>query len=155
MALIAWADVTNRYPELDKLPNASVNSSQNAYITMGEAMVNGRLGSIYTTPFSSNNLTAQSLCIDEIYIQTQLSRQPAKAKAVSDYTDKLYKDLLDGKTSMVAIGGTVVPLAPSELWSNTKDYHPTFGMGVTEVAAIDSSQLIAEDYARGGIGEAV
>lgn len=155
MALIAWTDASLRYPELDKLPNITSSSVQSAYIAHGEALVNGRLGSVFTTPFSSNNLTAQSLCIDAIFVQTQLSRQPDKAKEILDYMDGICKRLLDGSAGMVTVGGTLIPIPASEMWSNTAAYHPTFGMGAPEVSAIDSSQLIAEDYARGGTGEAV
>ncbi len=149
MSIITWTDATGRYPELDKLPNAVDSATRHGYISMSEAMIESRLGGVYSVPFSSSNATAKSLCVDMMYVQTQMSRQPEKAEAVMKMLDAHIKGLLDGSSVMVDISGTIVASSGGgTVWSNTKDYHPTFGMSGVYDAVIDSAQIIAEEDAR-------
>ena len=155
MPIVTWDDVTGRYGEMLKLPNANVSSVQAAYMSLGEAIVQSRLASKYAVPFSSNNTTAISMCIDMVFVQTQMSRQPDKAKAVSEMLEVQIAALLDGSAAMVNVAGTIVAtIGGGAVWSNTMDYHPVFGVGAIEVMAVSSAQLIDEDTARGGAGVA-
>lgn len=145
--VIEWADVLVRYPELDKLP--TIGAVSDNVIASAEARVHSRLASRYTVPFSSNNLAAADLVIDMVYIQTQMTRQPEKATALREDVDSRISALLDGTSQMALDDGTVLAAVGDTVWSNTGDYHPTFGMSDPIVQEIDSAMLIAENYDRG------
>jgi hypothetical protein len=155
MHILSWADVTGRYPELNKLPDIGSSTVQNSIMALGEAYIHSRCAVAYTVPFSSNNLTAIDLCIDAVYVQTQLTRQPDKADALNKSLDARIEALLAGKAMMITNSGDTIDTTIADVvWSSTMDYHPTFGMGAIERMAVSSSQLIDEDEARGGLGVA-
>jgi len=155
----SWGEALLRYPELDKLSAVSstatntssvIAANQAALVANAEAYVHGRLGSNFSVPFSSNNMTAKDLVIDTLYVQNIQSRQILKGKTLAAVVDEKIKALLLGATSMVDINGTILAAFAGDVaWSNTMNYHPVFGMGAPEVTAIDSQQLIDENTARG------
>lgn len=148
--IIVWQNVTDRYAELEKLPNGTSPEVQNNLITFAEASVHSRLGGGFATPFGSDNLTAKDLCIDTLYVQNMLSRQPEKAKSVSDSIDARINMLLSGGASMVSSAGTVAVAATGDtVWSSSANYPPVFGMSDVEKAAVSTEQLLDEDAARG------
>lgn len=145
---ITWNQVLARYPELDKLPN--INATQGEVTAMGEAYIHGRLGAKYSVPFSSNNMTARDLMVDAVYVQQNMTRKPEVAKALLEFLDARIESLLSGEASMTTDTGTVaVQMVGDAIWSSTMDYHPTFGMGSILDSVIDSSQIIAENDAKG------
>jgi len=150
--VIAWSDVQLRYPELDKLANATSATTQAGFIQLAEAYVHSRLGGQFTTPFSSNNLTAKDLIVDALYVQNMLTRQPDHAKAVRESLDARINDLLSGKTSMVDSAGVAAGgMVGETVWSNTQNYSPVFGVSNIELSAVSSDQLQAEADARGDV----
>lgn len=152
--VIAWTDVIARYPELDKLQNATSPETQDALIMYAEAMVHGRLSGAFSVPFSSSNITARDLCMDALYVQNMLSRQPEKAGAVSKALETRLTALLSGAAGMVDSTGTVTTtMVGDTVWSNTMDYHPVFGLSDETVLAVSSAELIAENYDRGSTFE--
>lgn len=145
----SWQDVTARYPELGKLPNATSPDVQSTLIQYAEVYVHSRLSGSFSIPFSSNNYTARDLVIDAIYMQNVQTRQPAKGKALGSSLDDKIKALCDGKMQMVDVNGVVCQAATGDpAWSSTMNYHPTFGMGNEMVMAVSSSMLIDENDAR-------
>lgn len=157
MSLIvtSWSDVIAIYPELGTLKNATSPEQHSILLSRAEGYVHGRLASKFTTPFSSNNYTARDLVFDTLYVQNIMFNQPAKGKVAKDALEAKFNMLLDGKMQMMDVSGTVCSVPAGEpAWSSTKDYHPVFGMGAIENAAVSSSQLIDEDTARGGDGVA-
>lgn len=148
--IITWsADVSARYPELDKLPNISSADVQNGFIAMAEAVVHSRLAPRYSVPFSSNNFTARDLAVDMLYIQTQTARQPEKAKAVREYLEDRIKALLSGGASMVNSAGAALVMVGDTVWSSSQNYAPVFGMGDVEHAMVNSEQSYDEAVSRG------
>jgi len=149
--VIDWSDITNgRYPELDKLPNGNSPQTQNIIIGLAEALVHSKLSSRYTVPFSSNNYTARDLCIDAVFIQTQMTRQPDKVKLLRAYFDERITALQMGQADMVTDSGSVAITAIGDtIWSSTQDYHPVFGLGPIEKAVVSSAQLLDEAATRG------
>lgn len=148
---ITWSDSTLRYPELAKLPDVS-SASQAMMIALAEGAVNSRLAGTYTVPFSSNNLTAQDLSMDMLFVQTQTTRQPEKAKLLMESLNDRFDALISGSSSMVASDGTMIDgtiVTGDPVWSTTQDYHPTFGVGAFPSFAVSSQQQIDEDNARG------
>lgn len=148
--VISWPDVTGRYEELEKLRNATSPEVQDRLMTLAEASIHGRLSNGFTVPFSSNNFTARDLCIDELYVQNMMTKQPEKAKAVRDSLDKRIEQLLLGNANMIDSGGAVLlSLVSDTVWSNTSGYAPTFGVGDIVDARVSSAQLYDEAQARG------
>lgn len=154
-AIITWINATARYAELDKLPNGTLTTAQDDLIAMAEAQVHGRLASRYTTPFSSNNLTARDLAIDVLFVQNVMSREPKKAELISKSLEDRFAALLTGEAVMAVSSGTALTMVGETAWSSTMDYHPVFGMGDVAGMAVGSSQLIDEDSDRGGSGVAI
>lgn len=149
--IVSWSDTTLRYGELSKLPDVS-SASQVAMIQQAEAMVTGRLASRFTPPFSSNNLTVADLTIDAVFIQTQMTRQPDKAKSLLNWFNDRVGDLLSGAAQMVTSSGEIAATTNGEpVWSSTEDDHPVFGMSHPLNWEVSSSMQIAEDEARGHI----
>lgn len=150
MTVIVWADVLARYDELSKLPNVSSASIQENLMQMAEAGISGRLGGSFTTPFSSNNLTAKDLIVDMLYVQVNMTRQPEKAKALLDTVDSRIAALLSGSSVMLTTSGTVALTSVGDtVWSSTEDYPLTFGVSPIEHAQVSSQQLYDEAVARG------
>lgn len=148
MAVLTETDVTARYAELDKLPNWS--SQKALMMSTAEAVVHSRLASRYAVPFSSNNLTARDLMLDQLYIQQMTTRKPDTVKLLSNLLDQRIEALLSGDTVMVTDSGDVAATATGNIaWSSTQDYHPTFGMGDPMSWEVSSSMLIDENAARG------
>jgi hypothetical protein len=117
---------------------------------MAEAHVHGRLSSRYSVPFSANNITAIDLIVDAVYVQTQLTRQPEKAKALKEFLDERLEALLSGNAGMATLSGTVAAVMVGDtIWSSTQNYPPTFGMGDIEKSEVSSEQLYDEDALRG------
>lgn len=147
---INWDNVVSRYAAVNKRGGADEVDSYS--IIYAEAEVDARLSPAFTTPFSSNNMTARDLAIDMTYLRINPLRDPAKLKPVQDRVDALIKALLDGKASMITDSGDAI--GPSSVggvspWSNTMNYPPTFGVGETEDMYVSSAQLYDEAVARG------
>ncbi|MFA6213547.1 MAG: hypothetical protein WC714_29185 [Candidatus Obscuribacterales bacterium] len=147
--IITWPDVTARYAEMDKLPNGTSPEVQANLILMAEAAVHSRLASRYSVPFSSSNYTARDLTVDMLYVQTQLTRQPEKAKAVQDSIDARINALLSGAASMVDSAGAATTMVGDTIWSSSENYPPVFGMGDIASSIVSSEQLVDEASSRG------
>jgi len=147
--IIVWADVLARYNELNTLPNVSSTGVQDNLIAMAEAVCHSRLSSRYSVPFSTSNLSARDLCVDILYVQAQLTRQPEKAKALQENIDNRIKALLEGSSVMVDSAGAALVSVGDTIWSSTADYSPVFGMGDIIKAEVSSAQLLDEAATRG------
>ena len=123
---------------------------QVAMLTQAEGFVTSKLATKFSTPFSSNNITAKNLTIDMVYVQTQMTRQPDKANALKEFVMEQIGDLLTGNATMVTDAGVQLALETGDpVWSSTENYHPVFGMSDVVESAVSSAQQIAEDNARG------
>jgi hypothetical protein len=146
MALISWDDVINKYPQPGRGPGADEVSS--VHIAYAEAELNGRLGSKYTVPFSSNNMTAKELAVDLTLLRLKVFKSEDK-EAVKTAVDERIARLLDGSEQMYAIDGTLLSPDVVTAWSSTHTYPPTFGMGDIEDMQVSSAQLADEEADRG------
>lgn len=108
---------------------AEVNSS---FLPYGALRVNESLGKCYTTPFSSNNLTAKDLSIHFAYLGYLLkTRNQDDSKELRDSLTLRVTDICCGNAPMITDNGTgIYPenLSNMEAWSTTQDYKPTFDM---------------------------
>lgn len=147
---IDWANVVGRFPSVNKYGGADQVDSGS--ILYAEAEVDARLSPAFTTPFSSNNLTAQDLAIDMTYLRVNPLRDEDKLRPIQERVDKLIAALLAGEASMITASGDTIgssTIGGVSPWSTTMDYPPTFGVGETEDMHVSSSQLYDESVARG------
>lgn len=150
MSILSWTDVTARYAELGKLPDAASPEVQNRLMSMAEGAVYGRLNGMFSTPFSSDNLTAIDLMVDTLYLQTQRTRQPDKCKLLEASLKDRFDSILSGASTMVTTDGAVAgTLVGNTVWSNTMNYPPVFGASDIENAQVSSQQLYDERVSRG------
>ena len=121
---------------------------ENHYLPAGARWIDGRLGSVFTVPFSSTNLTARDLNIHaSMYLF--LSGRTAK----QDDAEEILK-MLDGCiTSLVSSNGvmlqsddtTLAATSPQfQAWSTQKDYSPTFNMLDVVEQRVDHDRIIDE-----------
>ena len=146
MALINWADVVARYPRVADLGGDS--EVVPAWIQPAIAEVEGRLGSGFTTPFSSNNITAKDLCIDMTFCRINESKLSDIADGLRKRVEARMTDLLDGRASMVTSDGMRLTTGGISAWSSTQDYQPVFGMGDVIDSVVDSGMIYDEEQAR-------
>lgn len=141
-----------RYGELDDVSSGGLFSTLDShYIVYAEAELDSRLASAFTVPFSSNNLTAQDLSIDLTYLKAASLTQQ-EAEMLTERIDFKIDQLLKGRSKMLTItdSGTaeVGDSRDAVAWSDTKDYHPVFGIGSILDFAVDSSRIEDEQDER-------
>lgn len=145
--LIDWKDCCARYPELASLRDAT--QADSGYVQYAIAELHARLASRFTVPFSDNNLTAKDLAIDLTFAKLYRFKDPEKAASVSSYVGGMIGDLIAGRASMLTTSGDVIDGIGGTAYTTTSGYHPTFGMSAPELWDVASSQIIAEENARG------
>lgn len=137
---INWSDVVGRWNRAADVADATQADSY--YIAPSESYVEGRLGAAYTAPFSSNNLTAKDLMIDETYWRMIRLTDSAKAKELRDYLDTRYSRLISGDEAMITTSGDMlIPGGRDVIWSSTEEYVPVFGVLDVEDQTIDPDQI--------------
>ena len=149
MAYAEWDDVVGRYRELAKVGGDTEVGSY--HIAAAENDLNTMFAGHFTLPFSSNNTTIKFMTVDLTYIKYFENNDPARAETKRNALSGLIEMIKSGKAGMIADDGTVMYsdlIGGTTVYSNTKDYHPTFGIGPIEHMSIDSSQLYDEEAAR-------
>ena len=142
---IDWQDVVDRYRSVSDRDATEIGSS---FIPYAEAEVDGRLASKYTAPFSNNNMTVKDLCIDLVYIKVG-NLNIEETEKLQTMVDAKFERLINGDEIMFTSSGDQISQSVAgTVWSNTKDYHPVFGLSEQCHLAIDSSQLADEEAAR-------
>ena len=142
---ITWADVSDKYPNVSRGPNAE--DFETAFIDDTEAVVEGLLVSHYTVPFSSNNVTIKYLCKTFAYIELATN----KDDKIQRLEDRFYKQidmLKTGQMKMMTTSGDAIEPAIIKAWSNTQDYHSQFGVDSFTNWQTDIDQLQDEIDAR-------
>lgn len=145
-----WNDLISRYPQFETVGGSKVVNSSHIYAA--EVEVDERLGPYYTTPFSSNNYTATDLTLELVFIRHYESNKPAWVEKKMERTSMRFDALIAGTSFMVTTSGdSVIPInaGSGAFYSNTKDYHPTHGVGEVTDMHVSSSQLEDEEDARG------
>jgi hypothetical protein len=145
--LINWNDCIGRYPELASLRDAT--RADSFYTAYAVAELNARLAPRFTVPVSDNNLTAKDLAIDLTFAKLYRYKDQEKAAAVTSYVGQFIDDLLSGNASMITTSGQTIDSVGGTVFSTTQNYHPVFGLSPPRLWEVDSSQVIAEETARG------
>lgn len=118
---INWADVTGRYSDFAKGPDASIAAT--SFIPQAEAEVDGRLAPKYTVPFSPAPYLVQDLCIDLAYYKAALGNE--RSKLVGESLERRFKAIIDGTLLLTTSAGTVAEDGATAWVSNS--YHSSFG----------------------------
>lgn len=143
---IKWDDVTNRYRMVGNgLDATQVGSS---FIPYAESFIEGKLAKKFTVPFSDNNLTVKDLCIDVVYIKAGNLKLEESKELKKDINDRIAA-LLDEEEFMITTSGDIITASiDGTVWSNTQNYHGTFGVGETLDFTVDSSWVTDEEDER-------
>jgi len=142
---IDWNDVAGRYPRISERGGA--NEVGSAYIDYAEVEIEGRLTK-FTKPFSSNNLTVKDLAIDLTYAKMMTTRDSEKATEMRDILDARMTRLNSGEEDMMTSSGDILANDVSNVWCETEDYTPVFGMGDVTDFQVDSARLFDEEQDR-------
>lgn len=140
-----WDDIVGRYQGVAK--KGGSNDVGSSYIAYVENQIDGLLSSKFTVPFSNNNITVRDLTIDGVYIKAGNLNIKDRRELRKEWHERI-ANLKSGYEAMLTTSGDVITTVGGTVWSTTKDYHPTFGMGNIADFHVDSSQIYVEDQER-------
>lgn len=140
---INWADVTGRYGDFAKGPDATVAAA--SFIPQAEAEVDGRLAPKYTVPFSPAPYLVQDLCIDLAYYKATIRQEGSKI--IGESLEKRFKAIIDGTLLLTTSAGTVAEDGATAWVSNS--YHSSFGPDSEVNWRVDSNWINDAMDARG------
>jgi hypothetical protein len=136
---IGWDFLAGRYPHVSRVGDAKQVESY--YIPYAEAELEGRLGVVYTTPFTGTNLTAKELAADLVYLRmAQFKDAEERGRFVGQINARM-KRLLNGDEGLTLADGTVVYPSQEAVWSDNQGYHPAFGLDDPLDWTVDSDRL--------------
>lgn len=118
---IDWADVTGRYGDFAKGPDAA--NAQQSFIPQAESEVDGRLAVKYSVPFSPAPVLVQDLCIDMAYYKATIRQEGSKA--IGDSLERRFKAIIDGTLILTTSAGPVA--ATSNIAWASNSYATAFG----------------------------
>jgi len=143
---IKWDDVVLRYRQFSDIVDDA--DAEEVYIAPAEAMVDALLAKSYAVPFSASNLIVKDLAINVAFAKSQMFKDTEKATAIMGHVSSITHMLNMGMMVMVDSGGVVVEQSVSNVWAETEDYTPVFGMGDITDFTVDSSRLFDEGTER-------
>ena len=118
---IDWADVTGRYSDFAKGPDAL--QANTSFVPQAEAEVDARLAVKYTVPFSPAPYLVQDVCIDLAYYKATIRQE--SSKAIKTYIDERFEAILNGTLVLTTSEG-VVSGTGNFAWASNS-YHTSFG----------------------------
>lgn len=142
---IDWADVSGRYGDFAKGPDASVADA--SFIPQAEAEVDGRLAVKYTVPFSPAPYIVQDLCIDLAYYKATIRQE--NSKAIGKSLEDRFKAIIDGTLILTTSAGPVT--ATGNLAWASNSYHSSFGPDSEVNWQVDSNWINDAQGDRGQI----
>jgi phage gp36-like protein len=119
---INWADVTARYTDFAKGPDATI--AEAAYVPQAEAEVDGRLAPKYSVPFSPAPYLVKDLCIDLAYYKATIRQE--SSKLIRDDIERRFDAIIDGTLLLTTSAGVVAKTGDYAWASNS--YHSSFGL---------------------------
>lgn len=121
-----------------------------AFINEADAVINARLGKLYTVPVSdcpvvtviSTEIAAYRMLTRRILTQEQVKNSvwPDRFKEALE----MLKEIASGDLPLVTSSGALIEatgLGGGEAWSNTQDYVPTFAEDGFAASGIDEDKL--------------
>lgn len=141
---INWADVTGRYQDFAKGPDAGVGET--AFVLPAEAEVDGRLAPLYTVPFSPAPYLVKDLCIDVAYYKATIKQE--SSKVIGESLERRFKAIIDGTLLLTNSAGTIVEEQGGSAWCSNS-YHSSFGPDSEVNWRVDSNWINDAMDARG------
>lgn len=142
---------TNTDTVLGRFPRAKdkgVTAVESNYVFFAEAEIDALLSPYFTTPFSSDNITAKDLATELTVQRLYMDSHPKEANERRKAFDKKIEALISGEMAMISSGGIITAETEGEgetLFSTTEDYHSAFGVGDIEDFEFDDTQVDDED----------
>ena len=127
---------------------ATVNAQ---FITMAENIINGKIASKYSVPFTVVPPLIETLATDiAAYfcmrtLFTDDSQNKSEWTATFKESMKILDEIADGRLPVIDSTGTEVARNIEPMYSNTKDYTPVFDVDSIENQIVDSDR--SEDIA--------
>lgn len=117
------------------------------FLVQGSTMVNEKLGSKFTTPFSSNNLTAMELSRDiAMYLLQVRTIAPGDSEEIKELIDDRVQSLMDGAPMATEDGDSISTTDINNMvWSSNQDYKRTFDMRREEFQRVDPDLIDSLD----------
>lgn len=140
---IVWTDVTNRYPDFAKGPDATL--AEAAFVPQAEAEVDGRLAPKYSVPFSPAPYLIKDLCVDLAYYKATIKQE--SSKLIYENLEARFKAIIDG-TLLLTTSAGVVGATGNQAWASNS-YHSAFGLDNEVNWRVDSQQVGDLQDARG------
>lgn len=137
------ARIRQQHPLIGSMTTLSSNQIFE-FTTDAEAMINAKISKQYTVPVTdvsvppllttiATDLSVYRILTQRVFTQERLkdSVWPDRFKEAQDILD----EIADGKIALTEVDGSLVPTRSdvADVWSNTKDYEPTF----TELGDLD------------------
>ena len=147
---ITYDELIVRYP-LIKTWSDKESHVESYMIYYAERMVDAMLAPAYSVPFSAGHATVKDLSLDVCKYKALMDQDAEKAAEIYDVIRDRVDRLISGQEVIVTGSGTIAPSGgATEIWSNTKDYHPTHSMLDDDnyYTQIDSSMLDAMESER-------
>ena len=137
---IDWADVVDRYPEIDTLGGADTISS--TYIVYAESFLDSILSTHFATPFSQEIMIVKDLAVDCVYWRAGRFKLENAVEVKSSFFETV-DFLKKGQMIMVDNEGNEVPATSviGGIWSDTRSYHSSFGFDDPIAWSIDEDKI--------------
>lgn len=128
MSYANYTDFTLVY-SLKGVSEADITS---AWLPYGTLRVNEELGGAFTTPFSSNNLTAKDLSIHFAALGVLLrTRNQTDSEELKNDLMRRVMNINSGNMPMMTNSGVAIypdRTTKAQVWSSTQDFKPVFDM---------------------------
>lgn len=144
--------VTDLFP---KISDTSITSASIAfYIDQAEAEINGRIAVRYTLPFSLTPPLVETIATELSVIKILDRFFTSEAKSKNDWRDTRRKDLnslldgiAEGKITLINSANEIIGQRSDiqDIYSDTKDYTPTFNHLHYSLQEIDEDRLDDEE----------
>lgn len=141
MSYATYEDFTQVY-SINNLGRTEIESH---WLVDGYMIVNELLSPCFTTPFSSNNLTAKDLNIKFAYLGVlERTRRPDDSLELRNSLMSRITNICCGNAAMITTSGDSLFSNKSTnltAWSSTEDYKSTFDMRDFEDQRVDPDML--------------
>lgn len=132
---ITWADVSNKYGDFAKGPDATQANS--LHVPAAEAEVDGYMAVRYTVPFSPAPYVVRDLCVDIAYYKATIRQEGSKL--LKDYIDDRVKAIINGTLLLTNSDGALS--APGSTPWASNSYHSAVGFDNEVNWSVDSQQI--------------
>lgn len=153
---VSYTTVADIKKVVSRISSTNITSADIAFMAgRAESIINASIGQVYSLPITGVNVPILQTIAEELgahYVIRRFFVDQAKSK--SDWVDELKTSAMDllakvvsGTMPLVTDSGNAVSMRSDSIYSDTKDYHPTFDHRDEIYQHIDTDRLDAEDDA--------